>query len=100
MEKEGGLGVRRKPTKRRSRGFAKAVKDYLVSDSYMYAPLIDSPPLDSPPSPDVRSPPTAGQRAYGALCETSVRYKRASGAYGAVAEAAGEVIFCFACWET
>nr|XP_019703822.1 uncharacterized protein LOC109505494 [Elaeis guineensis] len=62
MEKEGGLGVRRKPTKRRSsRGFAKAVKDYLVSDSYMYAALIDSPTSDSPPLPDVRSPPTADQ---------------------------------------
>ncbi|KAG1326499.1 hypothetical protein COCNU_01G004330 [Cocos nucifera] len=60
MEKEGGLVVRRKPTKkRRSRGFAKAVKDYLVSDSYMYATLIDPTPTDSPPLPDVRSPPTA-----------------------------------------
>lgn len=62
MENKGGLGARRKPTKRRrSRGFAKAVKDYLFSDSYMYAALIDSPPTDSTLTPDVRSPRTAGE---------------------------------------
>ncbi|XP_020107663.1 uncharacterized protein LOC109723643 [Ananas comosus] len=56
MEKGGGrggraFGVRRKPvTKRRCKGagIARAVAEYLVSDSYMYAPLIDPPTMPPP----------------------------------------------------
>ncbi|KAH0466371.1 hypothetical protein IEQ34_006474 [Dendrobium chrysotoxum] len=49
MEKGIGQGLQRKSMKRRkSKGFAKALAQYLVSDSYMYAPLINSP-LSKPP---------------------------------------------------
>ncbi|KAG6470934.1 hypothetical protein ZIOFF_072022 [Zingiber officinale] len=50
MDKDKRIGVRRKPAKRRSsKGLAKAVADYLASDCYMYAPLVDAPPSDSSP---------------------------------------------------
>lgn len=51
MDKDKRIGVRRKPAKpRSSKGLAKAVADYLASDCYMYAPLVDAPPSDSPPA--------------------------------------------------
>ncbi|URE08435.1 hypothetical protein MUK42_21923 [Musa troglodytarum] len=59
MEKDGQISVRKRPTKRRrSRGFVKAVADYLASDCYMYAPILDVPPPDLPLSSAARSPPT------------------------------------------
>lgn len=45
------IGVRRKLAKpRSSKGLAKAVADYLASDCYMYAHLVDAPPSDSSPA--------------------------------------------------
>lgn len=62
METDGQIRVRRRPTKRRrrSRGFVKAVADYLASDCYMYAPILDVPSPDLPPSSAACSPPTTG----------------------------------------
>ncbi|RWV98274.1 hypothetical protein GW17_00038888 [Ensete ventricosum] len=61
MEKDGQIRVRRRPTKRRrSRVFVKVVADYLASDCYMYAPLLDVPPPDFPPSSAASSPPATG----------------------------------------
>ncbi|XP_020587940.1 uncharacterized protein LOC110029821 isoform X2 [Phalaenopsis equestris] len=49
MEKGTGLGLQRKSMKRKkTKGFARALVDYLASDSYMYAPLIDSQPSKPP----------------------------------------------------
>ncbi|KAJ8484415.1 hypothetical protein OPV22_016900 [Ensete ventricosum] len=63
MEKDGQIRVRRRPTKRRrSRGFVKVVADYLASDCYMYAPLLDVPPPDFPPSSAASSPPATDKR--------------------------------------
>ncbi|PKA65458.1 hypothetical protein AXF42_Ash005792 [Apostasia shenzhenica] len=36
--------------RRKSKGFAWALAEYLLSDSYMYAPLVASPPFPSPAS--------------------------------------------------
>ncbi|XP_044970095.1 uncharacterized protein LOC123430288 [Hordeum vulgare subsp. vulgare] len=65
MEKKELLGVRTKQAagKRRrkvaaGRGLAKAVADYLVSDSYMYAPLV-SEPQEPPPPPPAAAPATS-----------------------------------------
>jgi hypothetical protein len=71
MEKKDLLGVRTKqvPAKRRrkvapgggsggGRRLAKAIADYLASDSYMYAPLV-SDPQQPPPTP----PPAAAHAA-------------------------------------
>ncbi|RRT68060.1 hypothetical protein B296_00011726 [Ensete ventricosum] len=44
------IRVRRKPPKRRRRGFAQAVVDYPASDWYIYAAVIDLRPPDSSPS--------------------------------------------------
>ncbi|KQJ98414.2 hypothetical protein BRADI_3g37171v3 [Brachypodium distachyon] len=67
MEKKDLLGVRSKPaaTKRRRKvaagggsrwGIAKAVAEYLASDSYMYAPLVSDP--QQPPPPPAAAPAT------------------------------------------
>lgn len=49
MEKGNGQGLQRKSMKRRkSKGFARALAEYLVADSYMYAPLFNSPPSKPP----------------------------------------------------
>ena len=65
------LGVRTKPAaaKRRrkvaasgaggGRGLAKAIADYLASDSYMYAPLVSDPQPPPPNPPPVAAPATA-----------------------------------------
>ncbi|XP_062195019.1 uncharacterized protein LOC133898365 isoform X2 [Phragmites australis] len=72
MEKNGLLGVRKKlpPGKRlRSKlvapvpaggggALAKAIADYLASDSYMYAPLASAPP-PPPPPPQPKAAPSA-----------------------------------------
>ncbi|CAM0949097.1 unnamed protein product [Alopecurus aequalis] len=69
MEKKDLLGVRTKPVaakpRRRKaaaaggagggRGLAKAIADYLASDSYMYAPLV----ADPQPQPQTTPPPAA-----------------------------------------
>ncbi|WOK92124.1 hypothetical protein Cni_G00815 [Canna indica] len=70
MDKDGRIRVRRKPSKRRrSRGLAKAVADYLKSNCYMYAPLLESPPPDSSPSPAACSPSSTGiSRDLHGLC--------------------------------
>ncbi|XP_037489143.1 uncharacterized protein LOC119367851 [Triticum dicoccoides] len=58
MEKKDLLGVRTKPAagKRRRKvaagpGLAKAIAEYLASDSYMYAPLVSEPQEPAPPQP-------------------------------------------------
>ncbi|XP_020264768.1 uncharacterized protein LOC109840510 [Asparagus officinalis] len=57
MEK--GVKKRRATSKRKKRrGFVKAVAEYLLSDSYMYAPLIDSPSKVSDPGPHPLTPTT------------------------------------------
>ncbi|KAJ8504469.1 hypothetical protein OPV22_005355 [Ensete ventricosum] len=55
------IRVRRKPPKRRRRGFAQAVVDYPASDWYIYAAVIDLRPPDSSPSSAAPSlPPQNG----------------------------------------
>ncbi|XP_065045100.1 uncharacterized protein LOC135677102 [Musa acuminata AAA Group] len=74
METDGQIRVRRRPTKRRrSRGFVKAVADYLASDCYMYAPILDVPPPDLPPSSAACSPPTTEIRTNRSIsCHTEM----------------------------
>ncbi|URE08438.1 hypothetical protein MUK42_21923 [Musa troglodytarum] len=74
MEKDGQISVRKRPTKRRrSRGFVKAVADYLASDCYMYAPILDVPPPDLPLSSAARSPPTTEIRTHRSIsCHTEM----------------------------
>ncbi|KAJ0965719.1 hypothetical protein J5N97_026857 [Dioscorea zingiberensis] len=62
MGKNESMGARRKEAKRSRRrvakGLAAAVVEYLISDSYFYAPLIDPMPANpSPPDDKIRSPP-------------------------------------------
>ncbi|KAH7674887.1 hypothetical protein IHE45_08G102200 [Dioscorea alata] len=66
MGKSGSMGARRKETKRGRRrtakGFANAVVDYLVSDSYFYAPLLEPMPVNPSPSGDKILSPTSNSQ--------------------------------------
>ncbi|KAF7016546.1 hypothetical protein CFC21_030134 [Triticum aestivum] len=66
MEKKDLLGARTKPAagKRRRKvaagpGLAKAIAEYLASDSYMYAPLVSEPQEPPPPPPPAAAPATS-----------------------------------------
>uniref|UniRef100_A0ACD5Y7C7 Uncharacterized protein n=1 Tax=Avena sativa TaxID=4498 RepID=A0ACD5Y7C7_AVESA len=75
MEKKDLLGVRTKPlaAKRRrkvaaagggsGRRLAKAIADYLASDSYMYAPLVSDPQQQPPPTPPPAAAPATASPA-------------------------------------
>lgn len=56
MEKKSLLGVhKRKPIKRVKKNLLKKVADYLISDSYLFAPLISPQPNIFPPSSNYSS---------------------------------------------
>ena len=56
MEKKSLLGVhKRKPIKRVKKNLLKKVADYLISDSYLFAPLISLQPNTFPPSSNYSS---------------------------------------------
>ncbi|KAI0518761.1 hypothetical protein KFK09_006197 [Dendrobium nobile] len=72
MEKGIGQGLQRKSMKRRkSKGFAKALAEYLVSDSYMYAPLINSPLSKPPVLPPEYPSSTVEEAAWDASARSS-----------------------------